>query len=89
MKDVCASTETSVEMETSLSQTSSTHLDSTHDTTSRTATESNAAKSRKPHQSSSAGVASSSDWHLQFNIPDASTFSTCVQDAISTEVCNN
>ena len=53
---------------------------------SKTFTGSSAGKSRKPHQSSLAGAASSSDWHLQFSIPDGSTFSTCVQDAISTGV---
>ena len=27
-----------------------------------------------------------SEWHLQFRIPDVSTFSACVQDAISTGI---
>lgn len=71
-KDVCASVVSSNEMEASLSQTISNGSPSASGTS----------KFRiAPHSTSA-----SSDWHLQFNIPEASFFSACVQDAISTGI---
>lgn len=89
LKDICASTESSIETETSSNQTTSTQLVSSGDSRSQTPMQSissgNTNTSRKSHRSSTAEV-SSSEWHLQFHIPDVSTFSACVQDAISTGI---
>ena len=54
---------------------------------SRMLTQSTSASGTTNSRSSSQDTSTaSSDWHLHFKIPDASTFSGCVQEAINTGV---
>ena len=69
---MCESTKTSIEMKTSSNQTPSTQSDSSGGTMSKGSTEntlSGRTKSKKPHQSSSTGVASSTGiYNLTFQM---------------------